>query len=466
MLKRIKYKMIFCLVILLLLNGYVYAEENEDLNTNYSSNIVDENSNSEILEQNNEIILDENNTVYIDDVFNTGKDNGYSKKDSIKNGDLHYGWKLGKFAISDFSSKRKDSNGNWVLLKNVNDKVSLYFILSQNINKLDNNEKLNINQDENGYDNEFNVKKSDFGRGMLIIRKIDSTGNKNEPILYRDYLNGISVGANTKVDVFEEGDYEVALDYEIKDNGFLFFDGYSNYRIRFNFSVRNGNCMVFPFDVSTKSELNNTSITENGFYLDLANSKYLNINIKKEVLKEGADGLIEDTRFNRPVKSGEEFTEEGIYTITAKNEYTGEITIKKIYVGTNKILKAHIQNSEYSISEINNMVAKGAVIDENGNLSNLPNEYKSKIENNNFFNESVNNTSISLLPILIPILILILFIVFKIYKKKKIEKLETQKIEYKKKIIEQQEDEQNLQNNINTENVSEETEKNNEKDND
>ena len=224
--------------------------------------------------------------------------------------------------------------------------------------------------------------------------------------------------------------------------------------------------MVFPFDVSTKSELNNTSITENGFYLDLANSKYLNINIKKEVLKEGADGLIEDTRFNRPVKSGEEFTEEGIYTITAKNEYTGEITIKKIYVGTNKILKAHIQNSEYSISEINNMVAKGAVIDENGNLSNLPNEYKSKIENNNFFNESVNNTSISLLPILIPILILILFIVFKIYKKKKIEKLETQKIEYKKKIIEQQEDEQNLQNNINTENVSEETEKNNEKDND
>lgn len=376
----------------------------------------------------NEIILNDNNTVYIDDVFNAGKDKGYSKTDIIENGDVHYGWKLGKFAITDFSSKRKDENGNWILLKNVNDKVSLFFILTQDINRLDGNDNLGISEDENGYDNEFNVKKSNFGKGMLIVRKIDSTGNKNEPVLYRDYLNGITVGSKTKIDVFEEGDYEVALDYEVRDNGLLFFDGYSNYRIRFNFSVRNGNCMVFPFDVKTGSELNNTSITENGFYLDLANSKYLSVNIKREVLKDGVDGLIEDTRYNRPAKVGEQYTEEGIYTITAKNEYTNEVTIKKIYVGQDKILKAHVQNGEYSISQIKDMVSRGTVIDENGNMSNIPIEYKSNT--NDFIKTHTKSQNIFLkgLPIAILIIILIIFILLKLSKKKKQQNLEIIKI--------------------------------------
>ena len=399
-------------------------------------------------EENTEVILDENNTVYIDDVVNAGKDKGYSKSESIENGDPHYGWKLGKFAITDFSSKRKDEDGNWILLKNVNDKVSLYFILSQDINKLDGNDKLGIPEDTNGYDNEFNIKKSNFGKGMLIVRKIDSTGNKNEPVLYRNYLNGIAVGANTKIDVFEEGDYEVALDYEVRNNGIAFLDGYSNYRIRFNFSVRNGNCMVFPFDVETSSELTNTSITENGFYLDLANSKYLNVNIKKEVLKDGADGLVEDTRYNRPAKSGEHYTEEGIYTITAKNEYTNETTIKKIYVGQNKVLKAHVQNADYSISQIKEMVAKGATIDENGNISYIPEEYKTNTKENDEKIENIIDTvnkeikddtkqdkKINALPILIPIILVLVFIGYKFIMNKKQKELELEKL---KKIKEEE----------------------------
>ena len=181
-------------------------------------------------------------------------------------------------------------------------------------------------------------------------------------------MEGLSVGSNTKVNVFEEGDYEVALDYEIFVDNFLFFDGYKNYRIRFNFSVRNGNCMVFPFDVETKEELRNTSITENGFYLDFAESKYLNINIKKEVLNEGADGLTEDVRYNRPAKDKEEYREEGIYTITAENTYTSEKTIKRIYVGKNSVLKAHVQTGK-SIEEIQELVNNGATIDNEGNIN-------------------------------------------------------------------------------------------------
>lgn len=411
--KKYKFKLIlnFIIVFWLILNTTISAETNNEI-------VEDNNTNT--------IVFNNNNTVYIDDVFNTGKDNGYSKKLAIENGDPHYGWKLGKFAITDFSSKRKDKNGNWVLLKNVNDKVSLYFILSQDINKLDNNPNIEIVEDENGYDNEFNIKKSNFGKGMLIVRKIDSSGNKNEPILYKDYLKGINVGANTKINVFEEGDYEIALDYEIKSNGLLFFDGYSNYRIRFNFSVRNGNCMVYPFDIETKSELTNTSITENGFYLDLANSQYLNINIKKEILKDGADGLIEDTRFNRPAKSGEEYTEEGIYTITARNEYTNEATIKKIYVGKNKLLKALVQNGEYSISDIKKMVALGAEIDENGNIENIPENYKKVTEN--FIGKNLDKNNMQFLVIFIPILLVILFIAYQFGKNKKMNEIIKNKI--------------------------------------
>ena len=81
--------------------------------------------------------LEDNNTVYWDNVVNTGKDNGYSDAIEIKNGDPHYGWKLGKFALSGFTTKRKDENGDFVLLKNVGDEITLYFILEHDINILD-----------------------------------------------------------------------------------------------------------------------------------------------------------------------------------------------------------------------------------------------------------------------------------------------------------------------------------------
>ena len=85
------------------------------------------------------------------------------------------------------------------------------------------------------------------------------------------------------------------------------------------------------------------------------------------MLAEGADGLTEDTRFNRPAKDGEEYTEEGIYTITAENLYTGRITEKKIYVGTNQILKAYMATG-LTIQEIKDLAARGAEIGEDGTI--------------------------------------------------------------------------------------------------
>lgn len=120
-------------------------------------------------------------------------------------------------------------------------------------------------------------------------------------------------------------------------------------------------------DTATGSELTNSSMTENGFRLDLAKSRYLKVNIKREVLKDSADGLVEDTRFNGPARDGAQYTDEGIYTITVTNAYTGQFTVKKIYVGTNNVLRAHMTTG-LSIPEINNLVAQGATISDDGTI--------------------------------------------------------------------------------------------------
>lgn len=217
-----------------------------------------------------------------------------------------------------------------------------------------------------GYDQYFETPKMDFGRGVLIIRYTDHNNVKAEPTIYTNYLEAnAAVGADTKVQLFEEGDYEVALDYEITSDELI--DKVGHYRIFFKFSVRNGNCMVYPFDVKTGSELTNSSMTENGFRLDLAKSRYLKINLKRETLKDSADGLVEDTRFNGPAKDGAEYIDEGIYTITVSNEYTGQFTTKKIYVGTNNILRAYMTTG-LSIPEINNLVDDGATISDDGTI--------------------------------------------------------------------------------------------------
>jgi hypothetical protein len=92
------------------------------------------------------------------------------------------------------------------------------------------------------------------------------------------------------------------------------------------------------------------------------------MNITKEVLKDGANGLTEDTRFNTATKDGDTYADEGIYTITVRNEYTGKETTKKIYVGDNAVLKAYMVTGK-SISQINELMAQGAVINEDGTIT-------------------------------------------------------------------------------------------------
>lgn len=295
----------------------------------------------------------------------------YSGKNEITKNDLHYNWKLGDFFVSGFSDTRE--NDKTVFLKNVGDVVTLWFKLNQNINAINNDSKLSITADDDGFDQYFQTDATNFGKGMLIIRYTDYENVTHEPVMYYDFLEAnTSLGANTRVQLFEEGDYEVALDYEVTKDQVI--DKVEHYRTFFEFSVRNANCMVYPFDVKTGEELTNSSVTKNGFYLDLAKSRYLKIYIEKEVWHEGADGLVKDIRFNTAAKDGDKYTDEGIYTITVENQYTGLKTTKTIYVGTNRILLAYM-TTNYSLSEIQDLVSKGAIIYEDGSIEMPPETY-------------------------------------------------------------------------------------------
>ena len=234
------------------------------------------------------------NKYYMGTAVNTGLDNGFSGTSSIDSDDPHWGWKIGEFYVSGYTRKTTDDDGNPVFLKTVGDTITLWFELQQNLDKLNGNDKLSICWDGDGYDEYFGVPKTEFGKGALIIRHTDYQNRVHDPVIYTNFLEAKASGsAAVEVQFFEEGDYEVALDYEIIEHKWNIFGWdpipeYHNYRIYFRFSVRNGNCMVYPFDVTTGAELTNSSLTENGFYLDLAKSRYLDIDIKKTIRVEGA----------------------------------------------------------------------------------------------------------------------------------------------------------------------------------
>ena len=251
---------------------------------------------------------------------------------------------MGRFFMSGFTRVADKETEHPTFIKTLGDSITLWFDLQQSIDCLNGNSQLIVNEDSNGYDQHFGVQKTDFGRGTLIIRHTDYQNLKSEPIIYTSYLLAKgTTAANTKVVLLEEGDYEAALDYELADNEIAnILNKYGNYSVKFKFSVRNGNCMVYPFDALTGAELQNTAITENGFYLDLARSRYLDIDVKYSVLLEGATGIVEDVRFNRPAMDGDSYTSEGIYTISVSNRYTGESTTKVIFVGSGELLKAYI----------------------------------------------------------------------------------------------------------------------------
>ncbi len=314
---------------------------------------------------------DSGNRFYLGEMEKVKKDSGFAEAEELSPEDPHYGWNLGRFVLEGQTQMQSDKDGMPVALKNAGDTVQLKFELLQDIDALNGNKDLVISEDENGYDKNYGVKKTNFGRGTLIVQHVDYQNKKSDPIIYVDYLK--TPDHLEAIELNEEGKYSITLDYELENNKHVYFGqsilpGYTNYRISADLFVTNGNCMVFPKDAKTDSELSNESVAENGFYLDLARSRNLKIYMKKEVYSKKDDRLVEDVRFNKPVRDGDVFTDEGIYTISVSNPYTGQETEKVIYVGTDSVLKASAVTGK-PIAEIRELLAEGKTILDDGTIS-------------------------------------------------------------------------------------------------
>lgn len=296
---------------------------------------------------------------------------GFKNPKSLEGDDPHVDWSVGKFYISGYTDVIME-NGVPVFLKVPKDRAALWFNLEQELDKCNGRTDVQINYIDSASDTYFGTPViKDFGRGALIVRKTDKN-NLKERQIYTNYLEAsATVGANTRVDLFEEGDYEVALDYQLHyDKPFVFGMKTAKtltYRIFFKFKVRNGDISVFLRDIGTDQFITNANVAEHGFYIDVANSQYLNMTIKREVLTESLDGLVEDTKFSAVAKEGRKYTDEGIYTVTVKNLATGDSVVKRIYVGNQDVLIAHMATG-LPISEISERIASGATIDENGQI--------------------------------------------------------------------------------------------------
>ena len=274
-------------------------------------------------------------TKKIGSAVNAGKDTGFSKTNDIGEKDPHFGWSLGRFLISGYTD-RQDDGEIPVFYKTPGDNLILWFNLEQDITALNGNENLTIARDKDGFDKQFQISKSDFGRGALIIQHTDvKSHEETDPIRYFDYLAASDdTGADTRVEIKEEGTYQVALDYEIakKDKiAVVEKTDYFDYRIAFTFEVRHGGNMFFLFDLATQSELDDYSTTVDGFRIDLANSQSLQVEYTRYTINQSGTAL--DARKDTLAGANAEFSKVGYYEITVTNKETGKGLTKHVFVG-------------------------------------------------------------------------------------------------------------------------------------
>ena len=269
---------------------------------------------------------------YLTDDKSVRHTNGkYNEDKPVTGDDPHWNWSLGSFMISGFTEE-KEENGKRVFIKTPGDSLKLWFDLEQDINSLNGNKDLTVSNDTDGMDERFpyNRQKDGLGRGLLLIRHYDHTHKPTDPQPYTNYLEANNDrGADTKVEIKEEGEYEVALDYEVKKDEL--FDKINNYRIAFSFVVRNGSGMFFMFDIGSGSELQDYSRTADGFRIDLANSHSLSVSYTRYALNQDETGL--DVRKTGLASDGDQFEKVGYYEITVTNRETNESLTKHIFVG-------------------------------------------------------------------------------------------------------------------------------------
>lgn len=269
--------------------------------------------------------FDSQSAVQNTTLYNTNQ--GYEKENKILKNDLHYGWNLGNFSIIGYS-KVEDGKPP-VFYKNTGDNLVLEFNLKQNIYSIDNNKNLFIIEDKKGQDTFFGTKVTDFGKGAMLIKYTSLDNKVSSPKIYSDFLTGKSKNAkDMKIELNEEGTYDVALDYRLKKKKSFGTWDTERYRMYFSFKVINGKNMGYLFDIRTGNEITNNARVNKGFRIDLANSKSVDVEVKRQIWKNGTW----DDKGIEAVSDGKEYTKKGKYIITFGNSSVSGKTKKVIYV--------------------------------------------------------------------------------------------------------------------------------------
>lgn len=304
------------------------------------------------------------------------KDKGYaiSEKIDFDKNDPQYSEssKLGYFVINGYSGSPDENNGVTTFTKNAGDDITLWFCFNDSILSIDDlfgDGKVSLSSDKKAFDKDLGIEQMDFGYGALFVRYTNTEGTPRT-VSYFDFLKAVaSPAADTKVQLYEEGTYEVILDYELK-NGLT---TYTNYKMSFQFEIKNGNCMIFFREGKDEvdkqgSELANMARANDGFYVDFAGSKDLEVTFQRSTLiPAGNNTFKEDVRENKGVNDKDSFTKEGIYTFTIHNKHIDQKVYKTIIIGEEKAYKALSKNA-LTVKELNNLITAGYKISEDGTM--------------------------------------------------------------------------------------------------
>lgn len=352
---------------------------------------------------------------------------GYTGTKKIDEDDCHYGWELGNFFVSGYTATTSRADDIPIFLKNQGDKVSLWFELLQDIDQLNGNDALSISNEKTGYDQYFETPETKFGRGTLIIRYTDYENIKHSPEVYTNYLEANAVtGESQRIQALDEGDYEVALDYEIKNEKTKMLavipkPSYSHYRIYFKFSVRNEDSNVTLVDLGNGSKLKKNSCTENGFKVELDTTRYLDIDIQRELYDTEKRVFVEDKKLKRIAKSGGEYTKEGIYLVHAKNKYTDSETTKIIYVGADPYLQKCVQKGMTLDEILENSIEVEADDQESVTIENQEKDSENSVKTDDISKKSdkVDSSRWKIIALIAAALVIFVIVLMKCVNKKK-----------------------------------------------
>ncbi len=266
---------------------------------------------------------------------------GYSNPKTLSVGDPLVGVNVAEIKLSNFSSTTV-KDGERCFLKTVPDVPVLSIDLKTDLKNIGNTGSwLNFDGDSRVPSLSY---VGEIGEGLLIIKYKDYKGKTTiYPVanVFKKLQNG---GSFTPAFFGQEGSYQISLLFEtsrvVSETRVWDFwpfkyhyqknYGFNNYRIDAQFEIRNANAQVFAFD-SKGNELLSGAVCQQ-FTLDFANSRYLQIIIKREIAVSNELMESSDVRFNSVGVDKRTYDTPGVWTITARNEITGESTIRRILV--------------------------------------------------------------------------------------------------------------------------------------